>query len=79
MKTGVGMPASGTAAGSLGTVSIDEVTGIYPIRYRLSPLRERSPPVAGHRAPPPRESFRGRLVNVTIVARPRRTVGLGYV
>jgi hypothetical protein len=80
MKAGVGMPLSGNAAGSRGIASIDEVTGgMYPIRHRLSPLRERSSPAAGHCAPPPRESFRRRLVNATLVARPRRTVGLGYV
>jgi hypothetical protein len=79
MRAGVGMPAGGTAAGSLGIASIDEVTGMYPIRYRLSPLRERLPPAAGHRAPPPRESYRRRFVNVTIFARPRRSVGPGYV
>ena len=50
-----------------------------PLRHRLSLLRERLPPAAGHRAPPPRESYRRRFVNVTIVARPRRSVGFGYV
>jgi hypothetical protein len=80
VKTSVEMPAGGNAARSLGIATIDELTGgMYPIRHRLSPLRERSPPAAGHRAPPPRESFQQRLVNATIVARPRRSVGLGYV
>jgi hypothetical protein len=79
MKTGVGMPASGNAAGWLAIGSIDEVIGIYPICYRFSPLRESSPPAAGHRGAPPRESFRQQLVNARIVARPRRSARLGYV
>jgi hypothetical protein len=60
-------------------VSVVAIVQKYPICYRLSLLRERSPPAAGQRAPPPRESFRRRLVNVSIAARPRRSAGLGYV
>ena len=50
-----------------------------PIGYRLSPLRGRPSPVAGYRGSPPRWSFRGRLVNATLSARPSRTAGRGYV
>jgi hypothetical protein len=74
MKTGVEKPASSSVASRLVAIA-----KMYPIRYRLSPLRERLPPAAGHRAPPPRESYRRRFVNVTIFARPRRSVGRGYV
>ena len=50
-----------------------------PIGYRLSPLRERLWPVAGYGGSPSRESFRRRLISATILARPRRSVGFGYV
>jgi hypothetical protein len=50
-----------------------------PIRYRLSLLRERPSPVAGYGSSPSRESFRERLVDATIFARPRRSAGFGYV
>lgn len=90
MKTGVEKPATGTVAGGLGLLPLASRSASFlvsavailqgsPIRYRLSLLRERPQPVAGHRAPPPRESFRQRLINATLVAQPRRTAGLGYV
>lgn len=89
MKTGVERSASGSAARvgfhrvdvrrTLLLVSVVAIVQKLPIGYHLSPLRERPSPVAGHHAPTPRESFRKRLVNVTIFARPRRSVGRGYV
>jgi len=90
MKTGVEKPASGIVAGGFGLLPLASRSASFlvsavailqgsPIRYRLSLLRERPQPVAGHRAPPPRESYRRGLVNVSIVAQPSRTAGLGYV
>ena len=59
--------------------SVVAIAREYPICHRLSLLRERRSPVAGHRAAPPRESFRQRRVNVSIAALPRRSVRAGCV
>jgi hypothetical protein len=74
MKIGVEKPTSSSVADKLVAIA-----KMYPICYRPSLLRERLLPAAGHRGPPPRESYRRRFVNVTMFARPRRSVGLGYV
>jgi len=60
-------------------VSVVAIGRKSPIGYRLSLLRERLPPVAGHRKAPPRESFRQRLVNASISGQPRRSVRADYV